>query len=108
MQAPNTGGYLFLAANDFDNTANNAGAFDVRIQDTTPDGTADDVVIEAEDMFLSAGYSIEPGQGRIFIADTTNNPKGYAIFRFPVEPEPTRSKCNSLTEGLVSQMWSST
>jgi hypothetical protein len=83
VQAPNTGGYLFLATNDFDNTVNNAGAFEVMIQDLTPEDTADDVVIEAEDMFLSAGYSIEPGLGRIVIANPANNATGYAHVGFP-------------------------
>ena len=41
------------------------------------------VVMEAETMFLSQGYSIEPGEGRIFIADTANNPTGYAHLSFP-------------------------
>jgi len=83
VQAPNTGGYLFLAANDFDNTANNSGAFDVQIDDTSPENTADEVVIEAENMFLSAGYSIEPGFGRIVIANPASNPTGYAHLSFP-------------------------
>src|SRR4030095_12110364 len=38
--------------------------------------------MEAEDMFLSAGYSVEPDEGQIFIADTVNTPQGYAHLSF--------------------------
>jgi streptogramin lyase len=47
---------------------------------------ANDVVMEAETMFLSGGYSVEPGERQIFIADTVNNPTGYAHLSFPGGP----------------------
>jgi hypothetical protein len=45
----------------------------------TPDTS--NFVIEAEDMFLSGGYSVESGLGRIVIADT-GNATGYAARTF--------------------------
>jgi len=39
-------------------------------------------VIEAENMYFDGGYGVEPGFGRIVIADTVNNPTGYAFSEF--------------------------
>jgi len=57
------------------------------------------VVMEAETMFLSAGYSIEPGKGQIFIADTVNNPQGYAHLSFPGGPGTYRIEVQLVNGG---------